>query len=151
MTPAALEVMLIAIAISIGTSLVNKKIINQDRMDEIKKEISDFQKRYNDAKKSGDEKRIKEMMEEQKKMMGLTKEMMINSFKPMAITIVPILVIFFFLNNNYGPLGNIIELPILNWSLSWFWWYLIIAITASIIMEAIYKRYRKAKKRSQQG
>ena len=150
MIPAAFEVMLIAIAVSLGTTLVNKRIINQDRIDEIKKQISDFQKRYNEAKKSGDENKIKEMTEEQKKMMGLTKEMMINSFKPMAITIVPILVIFYFLSNTYGSLGDIVRLPVLNWNLSWFWWYIIIAVLTSIIMEIIYKQYRKAKKRKQE-
>lgn len=150
MIPAVFEIMLIAIAVSLGTSFVNKKIINQDRMDEIKKQISDFQKRYNEVKKSGDEEKIKEMTEEQKKMMGLTKEMMINSFKPMAITIVPVLVIFYFLSNNYGNLGNIVRLPVLNWDLSWFWWYIIIAVLTSIIVEIIYKQYRKAKKKKQQ-
>lgn len=150
MISVAFQVMLIAIAVSLGTTLVNKKIINQDRMDEIKKQISDFQKRYNETKKSGDEEKIKEMTEEQKKMMGLTKEMMINSFKPMAITIVPILVIFYFLSNTYGSLGDIVRLPVLNWNLSWFWWYIMVAVLTSIIMEIVYKQYRKAKKRKQE-
>ena len=150
MISVAFQVMLIAIAVSLGTTLVNKRIINQDRMDEIKKQISDFQKRYNETKKSGDEEKIKEMTEEQKKMMGLTKEMMINSFKPMAITIVPILVIFYFLSNTYGSLGDIVRLPVLNWNLSWFWWYIMVAVLTSIIMEIVYKQYRKAKKRKQE-
>jgi len=150
MISVAFQVMLIAIAVSLGTTFVNKRIINQDRMDEIKKQISDFQERYNEAKKSGDEEKIKEMTEEQKKMMGLTKEMMINSFKPMAITIVPILVIFYFLSNTYGSLGDIVRLPVLNWNLSWFWWYIMVAVLTSIIMEIVYKQYRKAKKRKQE-
>lgn len=147
MTPEAIQIIIIAIAVSLGSTLLNKKIVNQDRMEEIKAQISAFQKKLNAAKKKGDEKEIKKLEEEQKQMLGLTKEMFINSFKPLLYTFIPVIIIFVTLNSHYGGLGNIIELPLLNWELNWFWWYIIVSVLTAVIFELFYKRYRKAKKK----
>jgi uncharacterized membrane protein (DUF106 family) len=145
MTPAAFEILLIAIAISVGSALLNKKLVNQDRADEIKRKIKDFQNRFNEAKKSGDQALIKKLEEEQREVLGLTKELMSNSFKPLLYTFLPFMIILFFLSNAYGSAGIVVTIPIFNWSLTWLWWYILISVFAGLIFEAFYKFYRKSK------
>jgi len=146
MTSSAIEVAFIAIAIGLATSLISKKLVNQDRMDELKAKAKKMQDEYKDAIKSGDKARIDKAKAEQKEMMGIYKEITMSGFKPMLITFVPILLVIFFLRSTYGDLGNIVELPFFNWQLSWFWWYFIVVIITGISIEITYKQYRKRKK-----
>lgn len=141
----AIEILLFSIMISIVSALLNKKLVNQDRMTEIKKKIKDFQTRYNEAKKSGDQNLIKKLEEEQKEVLGLTKEMMSNSFKPLLYTFLPFMILLYFLSSAYGSLGNIMTLPIFNWELNWLWWYILVSVATAIVFELIYKTYKKSK------
>jgi len=145
MTPVAIEVMVIAIAISLGSSIVNKKVVDQKRMKEIKDKISDFQKRFNEAKKGGDKALIEKLEQEQKHVMPLMTEMMMGSFKPMLYTFIPIIVIFYILSGVYGGTGNIVNVPLIG-QLSWFWWYFLIAILTGFGFEAVYKLITGRKK-----
>ena len=145
MTPVAIEVAIIAILISLGSSLVSKKVTNPKRTKEIQKRISDFQKRYAEAKKNNDQEAIAKLEKEQSEVTALTMEMMKGSFKPMLYTFVPIIIIFFLLNQRYSGLGNIIDVPLIG-ELSWFWWYFIVAIITGICFEAVYKILTREKK-----
>ena len=146
----AFEIFLISIVISIASALLNKKLVNQDRMNEIKKRIKDFQARYNEAKNSGNQALIKKLEEEQKEVLGLTKEMMSNSFKPLLYTFLPFMVILFFLSNAYGSAGNVVTLPVFNWELTWLWWYILVSVATAIVFEVAYKAYKKSRNKPQQ-
>ena len=145
MNPLAIEVAVIAIVISIASAIVNKKVTNQKRMKEIKEKVSDFQKRYNEAKKSGNKELIDKMEHEQKEVMALSMEMMSGSFKPMLFTFLPIIIIFFLLNQKYSGTGNIVDIPIIG-MLSWFWWYFLVAIVSGLCFELVYKLIARGKK-----
>ena len=145
MNPIAIEVAIIAILISLASSLVSKKVTNQKRMKEIKDRISDFQKKYNEAKKSNDQEAISRLEKEQSEVTALSLEMMKGSFKPMLYTFVPIIVIFFLLNQRYAGTGNIVDVPMIG-ELGWFWWYFIIAIITGLCFEAVYKLLTRERK-----
>lgn len=144
MTPEAIQIGFIAIIVTVIFSFINKKIVDQKRMREIKKKISDFQKRYAEAKKSGDQGLIKKMQEEQKAVMGLTKEMFTSSFKPMMVTFIPAIIVLFTLSTLYGGRGNIANLPIFG-PVNWLWWYIAVSVIVGICFEIIYKIYLKKK------
>ena len=144
MTPEAIQICIIAIIVAAAFSGINKKIVDQKRMKEIKKKISDFQKRYAEAKKSGDQGVIKKMQEEQKAVMVLTKEMLTSSFKPMMVTFIPAIIVLATLSTLYGETGNIINLPIFG-PVNWLWWYITVSVIAGICFEIIYKFYLKKK------
>jgi len=146
MNPLAIEVAVIAIVISIASAIVNKKVTNQKRMKEIKEKVSNFQKRYNEAKKSGNKELIDKMEHEQKEVMKLSMEMMSGSFKPMLFTFLPIILIFFLLNQKYQNTGNIVDVPVIG-MLSWFWWYFLMAIIAGLGFEMVYKVITREKKK----
>ena len=145
MSPVAIEVALIAMAISLGSAIVNKKVVDQKRNKEIQKQVSDFQKRFNEAKKKGDKELIEKLEKEQKEVMQLSMELMKNGFKPMLYTFIPIIVIFFFLNTTYAGTGNVIDVPIIG-MLSWFWWYFLVAMVTGLGFEVLYKIATREKK-----
>ena len=146
MSPIAVEIAVIAMVISIASAIVNKKVTNQKRMKEIKDKVSEFQKRYNAAKKSGDKALVEKMEHEQKEVMTLSMEMMTGSFKPMLFTFLPIIIIFFLLQQKYMGESTVITLPVIG-TLGWFWWYFIVAIVAGLSFEMIYKVVTKEKKK----
>ncbi len=148
MTVAAMDVALVAIALSIISSLINRYFSSKGRLKEIKAEIKAVQKEFSEAKKSGDEQRITEAEKKFKKSLGLQKEMMMLSFKPMLITMIPFgAIIFLFMIPTYGELGNIVELPIVNWQLSWLWWYMVVALSVALVMNVIFKVYDSKKEK----
>jgi|SRR3989344_374609 len=77
----------------------------------------------------------KKMMEKQKEIMDINLKMMKHNIKPMLITFIPLLIIFGWLKETYGPIGNLI------FGMSWFWVYLISAILFSIIIRKVLKIY----------
>jgi uncharacterized membrane protein (DUF106 family) len=148
MTVAAVEVALIAAVLSIISSLINRHFSSKGRLKEIKDEVKRVQKEWSEAKKSGDEQRIAEAEKNFKKSLGLQKEMMMLSFKPMLITMIPFAaVVFLYMWPQYGSLGNIVELPIVNWELSWLWWYMVIALFVALVMNIIFKVYDNKKEK----
>jgi len=150
MTPEAIQILFIAIAVSIGSSIVSKLVVNQDRMDEIKAKVNDFQKRYAKARKDGNAEEIKKLEVEQKGMMSMTKEMMMSGFKPMLYTFVPLIAILFGLGSVYGNSGLIVEVPVFG-LLNYLGWYIVVAIISGLVFELVYKQYRKKKKGDKNG
>lgn len=141
MNPVAIQVALIAVAVSVCSAIVNKIVVNQKRMKEIKEKISVLNKKYKDQT-------INE--EEKKEMMKLSKEMMSNSFRPMMFTFVPIILVFFGLSSTYSGTGKIVEVPVFGF-LDWFWWYFLTSVIAGISFEICYKIYSKNKEKKGQG
>lgn len=145
MSPAAIEIAVIAIVVSLASAIINKKIVNQKRMKEIKDRLTEFQKKYNDAKKNNDTAAIEKLEKENKEVMALSAEMIKNSFKPMLYTFVPFIIILYFLNNTYGGTKTVIEIPVFG-ELGWFWWYFLVAIISGIGFEIVYRIIMRGKK-----
>ncbi len=105
--------------------------------------LLDDEKRTKLMKGKEKQKEFRNMMKEHKgnpsKMMELQKEMMAHnmefmkenfkhSFRPMLITALPILVVFWWIKDVFPEI-----LP------GWFWWYLISAIVFSIAFRKVFK------------
>jgi uncharacterized membrane protein (DUF106 family) len=104
----AVAILLIAFMVSFIINLATKLLVNQERMAELKKEIQEFQIKARKAAK--DPELMKQLQEEQQKMMALQAEMMKMSFKPMIYTWVPIIAIFAYLRHVYDFGGVIHQL-----------------------------------------
>ena len=63
-TPAGLEVTIIAAVIAFITNLLNKVLINKDRMEEIQQKIKDSQKEMREAQKEKNMKKIEDINKE---------------------------------------------------------------------------------------
>lgn len=101
---AIIGVFIIAVLVSFIITVANKLLVDQDRLQFLQGEMKGFQSEMMKAQKSGDPKAMAEMQKKQAKFMELQKEMMFNSFKPMIVTFVPIILIFYWMAGN--PLIN---------------------------------------------
>lgn len=149
MSTSAMEIAVVAVAIGIVSFVVSKKLSNPARTEQIQEQINSFQKKMKDAQKNNDTAEIKRLEVEQREMLGLMKEMMINNFKPAMVTFLPFIAVWWTLSGVYGSAGNIVELPVVNWQLNWFWWYFVVIVIVSLVFEVAYKQYRKSKKKKQ--
>ena len=95
-----LTVLVIAFIISLISTVANKLLVDQDEMNEIQRKSKDFQKRLRDAQKRGDGKELAKLQTEQVEMMKNQSKMMSSSFKPMIVTMVPILLIFWWMRSS---------------------------------------------------
>ncbi|HTX61603.1 MAG TPA: EMC3/TMCO1 family protein [Methanobacterium sp.] len=100
MFAAILGVFIIATIIAFLITLANKLLVDQDRLQYLQKEMKEYQQDMMKAQKSGDPKQLKEVQKKQSKFMEIQKEMMFNSFKPMIVTFVPIIIVFYWMATN---------------------------------------------------
>ena len=69
---------------------------------------------------------VKELQSE---MLKITGVMMKSSFKPMLITMVPFLLLFYWIRSIYTPLLGF----------NWFWWYLGSSLVSNMVYRKIFK------------
>jgi uncharacterized membrane protein (DUF106 family) len=92
-----LAVMVIAIIIAFVTTLATKLLVNQDRLAYLQKEMKEYNQEMVQARKSNDPKAMEKVQKRQMEFMSLQKEMMFMSFKPMIVTWVPVLILFYWM------------------------------------------------------
>ncbi|OPY26736.1 MAG: hypothetical protein A4E27_00681 [Methanobacterium sp. PtaU1.Bin242] len=108
---AIVGVFIIATIVAFVITLANKFLVDQDRLQFLQKEMKEYQQEMMKAQKSGDAKALAKVQEKQSEFLDLQKEMMFNSFKPMIVTFVPIIIVFYWMAGN--PLINqfYVQLP----------------------------------------
>lgn len=108
---AIVGVFIIATVVAFVITLANKFLVDQDRLQFLQKEMKEYQQEMMKAQKSGDAKALAKVQEKQSEFLDLQKEMMFNSFKPMIVTFVPIIIVFYWMAGN--PLINqfYVQLP----------------------------------------
>tara|TARA_Y100000031_G_C8169501_1_gene361053 strand:- start:209 stop:742 length:534 start_codon:yes stop_codon:yes gene_type:complete len=143
---AILGVMLISLLISVIIVGITSKIVDQKRMKKLKAKTAKYQETIKKAQKRKNMKKVssiqKEMMKNQKEMMGM-------SMKPMMYTMIPIIVIFTwlsqydFLNDFITQQGYLIALPFtlpkFGATLGWLGWYILCSLPMSVLIKKILK------------
>lgn len=142
----------VATLMSVGSLYIHRKIVDPKRMAEIRKKIEEHQREYTEAQKANDKKKVKELEDEQEKIMELVKENMYASFKPMIITTPIVLGVLWVFGVWYGPLGPIVSMPfgipfitkafkaarIAN-GMDWLGLYILWALIVSLVVQMIIK------------
>lgn len=132
LTDAGQTIALISILISFVSAMVRRATVDMDKVKNSREQMKDHQKKMQEAQKKGDTDQMLRSQEE------MTKHMMIQmkqNFKPMLITWIPFILIFKWLSDQYGTSGDVANL--LGMNLGWFWWYFVVSIFASIIVNKI--------------
>lgn len=150
---AVFSVIGIAMAVSIFSSLVHKKMVDRKKMDEIRKRIETHQKDLLAAQKADDKKKIKQLESQQTEVMGLLKKNFMMSMKPMFVTMPVLLVLLWLMRNTFDPMGALLDLPVsipflsyeipdmgVTNGMNWFGIYIIFAIGTSLIIELIVRK-----------
>ena len=118
-----IAIIVLSFLVTLFITIVNYFMIDKEKMKEIKdrqKELRKEMKQYKDNPEK--------MMEINKQMMEDMPEQLKHSFKPMLITMIPILIIFAWLRSTF-------ELTAI--ANSWFWWYIGTSIIFSIGLRKI--------------
>ena len=117
------SIIVLATAVSLVSIIITKYVTNQNRLKELKsrqKELSKLSKEFRTD--------IKKVTEINKEMMELSMEMMKHSFKPMIITLIPLLLLFWWVGQTFATV-----LP------KWIWYYIIAGIASSLIFRKLMK------------
>ncbi|MCK9151336.1 EMC3/TMCO1 family protein [Methanobacterium alcaliphilum] len=104
-------IFLISTLVAFVITLANKLLVNQDRLESLKIEMQEFQQEMMEARKANDPKAVEKMQKQQMEMMGKQKEMMTMSFKPMIVTMVPILIVFWWMAQEPHISQTVVMLP----------------------------------------
>ncbi|MBQ6220464.1 MAG: TMCO1/EMC3 family protein [Methanosphaera sp.] len=149
-------IFIIATIIAFFIVILQKVLIDYDRMSELQAEMKQLQAEMKAAQKSGDPKALSKVQKKQMELMPKNKELMLMQMKPSFITIIPIMVIY------YGMIGNhllshvVINIASLQyylllipvWNIFWtqsnpltinfFGWYILASFTMSFIFRRIF-------------
>ncbi len=151
-----MTIFLIAAVVAFITTLATKLLVNQNRLSYLQKEMKEFNQEMMEARKANDPQALEKMQKKQMEFMGLQKEMMFMSFKPMIVTWVPILIIYYWMFQSQllnqvaidlpqfayyvllVPLWHAIPLsyvhvPLGPLAVSWFGWYFLCSFALSQI------------------
>ena len=120
-----LSIICLSVLVTLVMTVITKYFTNQKRMKELKDIQKACQIKLKDSK--GD---VKKQTEIQKEMMQCSMELMKYSFKPMFITLLPLLFLFVWMRGIYA---------VTYIAGSWIWWYIGISIASSIVLRKILK------------
>ncbi len=139
-------VLLISLLVSALVVAITNKVVDQDKMRELKAKTAGYQEKIKKAQKRRDLKRVSSL---QKEMMKYQKEMMGMSMKPMMYTFIPFIVIFTwlrqydYLNEFVAQQGYLVALPFalpkFGSAVGWFGWYLLCSFPMSILIKKLFK------------
>jgi len=116
-----ISLLVISVVVTLISTFAQKWLTNQEHLKSLKKRQKEIQKELKGCK---DECIMKELNSE---MLKLTGVMFKSSMKPMFATMIPFLILFWWLRNIYVPLmGN-----------SWIWYYLGFSVVASMILRKV--------------
>jgi uncharacterized membrane protein (DUF106 family) len=124
-------------AISLLTTLVNRRFTDPEKSRAWRKEISDWNNDLRAARGSKDKKTLEKVMKKQQYIMQLQSKMMWQSMKVSLLFLIPLFLMWQILGGFYGPtaiaylpgIGNQLVLPIFKITFSsLFWWYLLCSL-----------------------
>jgi len=87
----------IALGLSLFTQIVTKFLVNEKMVDEGRAEISELQKSI-----KGMDPKSKEFNQKQERMLDLNFKIMKQQFKPMFVTFIPYILVFYFIGNMFA-------------------------------------------------
>ncbi len=92
----------IGILVALLVTLISRRVVNWERMKQIKAEVTAFQQELRDARGKQDMKRLYKLQQDQKRIMSLQGQMMKENFKPMLFYIVPYFIFWFILSGIFS-------------------------------------------------
>ncbi len=118
------SIIVFSFIVTLFITIVTYFISDRDRMKELKEKQKKLQKEMKNYKDNPEK-----MLELQKELMKDMPEQMKHSFKPMLITLIPLLLVFTWFRNIYNPLLG-------GW---WIAYYIVASMIFSIVLRKIFK------------
>jgi uncharacterized membrane protein (DUF106 family) len=131
-------VLLLAVLLTLITSLANRLLTNREQLASWRKQISEWQKEFSEARKSGDKKQLEKVMRKQKQVMQIQSKMFTQQMKVSLIFIVPFFLFWTWLNGVYKSAPPVAYLPGFgNGNLNVFYWYLLCSLAFGTIFSHV--------------
>lgn len=96
--PPILAILILSLILGIISTLLQKYLTDQAKMRRIRDDVKKFQKQYKELARKNPEKALAL----QQKMLPLQMDMMKESFKPLLVTLIPFLAVFFWLGMHFA-------------------------------------------------
>lgn len=135
--PPAISELILAAIICFVITIFYKKMIDQNRALEIKKQIKDFQEKIKTAQKDKQTEEANRLMTQ---MLNLSSQQMKLMMKPMIPTMLFVILFFPWLSFVYAGKQVLllpVSLPLFGNDLGWFTWYIIVSIPLTMIFRKI--------------
>ena len=131
-----MEVLAISVFMAFATVMVSKFASNQRAIKNLKLEMKSLNEKVKKAQKAGDTKEMNRFSSELMKLSG--KQMHMN-MKPMMISLMLFMAVFWFFGAYYAELTvpSPINIPFIGNQLGWFHWYLIIVLPGSFLFRKL--------------
>ena len=131
----AVQIALVSFALAFMSAMVTKVFLGEEGR-AARQRLKDIQKDMKTMQKKGD---MKKMQKLQGEMMTAMMDSFRHQFKPMLITMIPFILVFYWLRDTYGGLGPMAE--IFGFQLHWLGWYFICVLVVSIPLNKLLKNY----------
>jgi uncharacterized membrane protein (DUF106 family) len=126
-----LFIFLLALTVSLLTSLANRLLTDPEKLKAWRKEIAEWNSELRKARKEGDKKRMEKLMKKQQYILQIQAKMSWQTMKVMLLFFVPLLIMWQILGVFYGSspvaylpgVGASIPIPLFGNSL--IWWYML--------------------------
>ncbi|WXG45480.1 MAG: EMC3/TMCO1 family protein [Candidatus Atabeyarchaeum deiterrae] len=158
----AIFVILITLTMSLATALITRKVTDQPKLQRYRREIAEWRRMMNEAKKTGNEKLALEVRRRSKIVEHMQKQMASQSIRPLLIYIIPFFIVFAVLNGFFGVntvaaipwnLGLLKPIPLLGtfimgvssgmgnggsiYGLTYFGWYLFCSFSFGMMVNKL--------------
>lgn len=148
-------IFLIATIIAFIIVVLQKLLIDYDKMEELQSETKALQKEMRAAQQSGDPKALAKVQKKQMDLMPKQKDLMVMQMKPSFITIIPIMIIYYGMIGNYAlshvviniasaqyyllliPIWNIFWTQANPLTINFFGWYILSSFAMSFVFRRI--------------
>ncbi|OED29773.1 DUF106 domain-containing protein [Methanosphaera sp. WGK6] len=149
-------IFIIATLIALFIVVLQKVLIDYDKMHELQAEMKQLQAEMRAANQSGDPKALAKVQKKQAELMPKNMELMKMQMKPTFITMIPILVIYYGMIGNYALSHVVINITasqyylllIPIWNIFWtqsnpltinfFGWYILASFAMSFLFRRIF-------------
>jgi uncharacterized membrane protein (DUF106 family) len=111
LTSAGYSIGLISAGLTLLAALVRSAVLDKEKLKEHKEKLKHHQEKAKEAQKKKD---LQGMQHHQQQMMELSMEQMQHAMKPMLFTIIPFILVFNWMGANYGDIGNLHNVTIID-------------------------------------
>jgi uncharacterized membrane protein (DUF106 family) len=125
----------IAGVLALITTTANRFLVDVKRAATVMKEVNEWRKDFEKARKSNNKKLLAQLTKKQQAMMKLQSEVAFDRMKVSFIFLVPFWAVWLVLSGSFGQTvvaHSPIQIPFAGVNLSFFYWYLICSFTISL-------------------
>jgi len=125
-------ILVYTLALSLVVAILYKLLTNQDEMKKVKEEMKYFKERADQARKDGDTTKMNQYTND---MLKISSKQFKHTMKPMFASMFVFIIVLGWFGVAFGEV--LINTPFAGFQLSWFYWYIIIAIPATMVFRKL--------------